>query len=65
VGNWNRTLDRLWKLVKWPNKTGPNDGEGNPVKPHSHMFRNTFANEFLEAEQGDIYDLANSLATPV
>jgi len=61
VGNWNRSLDRLWKLVKWPNGTGPIDGDGNPVKPHSHMFRNTFAKEFLEAEQGDIYDLAELL----
>jgi integrase len=54
TNNWNNQLRALWPLVEWPN--------GKPVKqPHSHMFRHTFAKEFLESEQGDIRDLARFL----
>jgi integrase/recombinase XerD len=61
ANKWNRSLRRLWKLVRWPNDMGPVDGDGNPVKPHSHMFRNTFGAEFLKSGQGDIRDLARLL----
>jgi integrase/recombinase XerD len=59
VGNFNRSLARLWKLVKWPRPIV--DVDQNPVKPHSHMLRHTFAYHFLQSKQGDIRDLARLL----
>jgi site-specific recombinase XerD len=51
---------KLWKLVKWP--TPLVDGDKKAVKPHSHMFRHTFAHHFLNTpdangRMGDIRDL--------
>jgi integrase len=50
---------RLWKLVKWPRPLV--DVDHNPVRPHSHMLRHTFAYHFLQSRQGDIRDLARLL----
>jgi integrase/recombinase XerD len=60
VNKWNRSLRRLWKLVDWRGNP-PVDGDGKPVRPHSHMFRNTFAAEILKSGQGDIRDVAKLL----
>lgn len=67
VGNYNRMLKRLFSLVKWPplrkGQVHPiEDGEHNPITPHSHMFRHTFAYWFLNTPDangklGDIRDL--------
>lgn len=61
VGNYNRMLKRLFSLVKWPRPV--EDGEHNPITPHSHMFRHTFAYWWLNTINpatgllGDIRDL--------
>jgi site-specific recombinase XerD len=59
VGNFNRSLARLWKLVKWPRPL--EDVDRNPVSPHSHMLRHTFSYHFLQSKQGDIRDLSRLL----
>jgi integrase/recombinase XerD len=59
AGDFSRDFLRLWKLVKWPRPLV--DVDQNPVKPHSHMFRHTFAYHFLQSKQGDIRDLARLL----
>jgi integrase/recombinase XerD len=59
VGNINRSLARLWKLVKWQRPLV--DVDRTPVRPHSHMLRHTFAYHFLQSKQGDIRDLARLL----
>jgi site-specific recombinase XerD len=59
VGNFNRSLARLWKLVKWPRPLV--DVDHNPVNPHSHMLRHSFAYHFLQSGQGEIRDLARLL----
>jgi integrase len=55
---WARRLAKLWRLVKWPSDLLSGD---RPVLPHSHMFRHTFAREFLRSGQGDIRDLSQLL----
>lgn len=45
AGLWSSALFRLWPLVKWPGVA--------PTKPHSHMFRHTFAAEYLKTARGD------------
>ena len=57
--DFSRDFLRLWKLVKWPRPLV--DVDHNPVKPHSHMLRHTFAYHFLQSRQGDIRDLARLL----
>jgi integrase len=47
-------LNRLFDLVKWPRPVV--DGDDNPVAPHSHMFRHTFAYGWLQVG-GDIRKL--------
>jgi integrase/recombinase XerD len=59
VGNFNRSFARLWKLVTWPRPLV--DVDHNPVRPHSHMLRHTFAYHFLQSKQGDIRDLSRLL----
>jgi integrase len=53
---WHRAFERLWKMVKWPSRLvaladGEQPGEGtkDPIKPHPHMFRHTFAYQQLRA----------------
>jgi integrase/recombinase XerD len=55
TSNWAVNLRQLWRLVDW---NPPLTCGGKPITPHSHMFRNTFAKEFLQSRQGDIRDLA-------
>lgn len=61
VGDYNRMFRRLRELVKWPRPV--EDGDGNPVAPHSHMLRHTFAYHWLNSvnpvtgQLGDIRDL--------
>jgi integrase/recombinase XerD len=52
---WHRAFERLWKLVDFPTplvaladgeKIG--EGTGDPIKPHPHMFRHTFAADLLQ-----------------
>jgi site-specific recombinase XerD len=51
---WHRAFERLWKLVEWPaplvalaDGEQPGEGTGDPIKPHPHMFRHTFAADLL------------------
>jgi len=37
---------QLFPTVKWPRPVA--DGEGNPIRPHSHMLRHTFAYDYLK-----------------
>jgi site-specific recombinase XerD len=46
ASTWQKTLRRLWKLVK--PALDLRDREGNRIRPKSHMFRNTFAVELLK-----------------
>jgi site-specific recombinase XerD len=52
---WHRAFERLWKLVDWPSPLvaladgeQPGEGTGDPIKPHPHMFRHTFAADLLQ-----------------
>jgi integrase/recombinase XerD len=59
TGNFSRDFLRLSKLVKWPRPLV--DVDNNPVKPHSHMLRHTFAYHYLQSRQGDIIELSRLL----
>lgn len=61
-GIWNRSFNRLWKLVSPP--LDLRDRGGNPMRPHLHMFRDTFAVEFL-ISGGSIRELATLLGNTV
>src|SRR6266849_10321605 len=43
ASTWQKTLRRMWKLVK--PALDLEDRDGKPIRPKSHMFRNTFAVE--------------------
>jgi integrase/recombinase XerD len=61
-GVWNRSFNRLWKLVNPP--LDLRDRSGNEMRPHPHMFRDTFAVEFLIAG-GSMRELATLLGNTV
>jgi integrase/recombinase XerD len=61
-GVWNRSFNRLWKLVDPP--LDLRDRGGNRMRPHPHMFRDTFAVEFLIAG-GSMRELATLLGNTV
>jgi integrase/recombinase XerD len=44
---WGKALRRLWQMVK--PALDLQDRYGEPLRPSSHFFRNTFAKEMLEA----------------
>ena len=46
ASTWQKTLRRLWKLVK--PALDLEDRDGKRIQPKSHMFRNTFAVELLK-----------------
>jgi integrase len=61
-GVWNRSFNRLWKLVSPP--LDLRDRSGHAMRPHPHMFRDTFAVEFLIAG-GSMRELATLLGNTV
>ncbi len=58
AGTWNKMFLRLWKVVDPP--LDLRDRDGNKLTPHPHMFRDTFAVEYLLAG-GDTRKLATLL----
>jgi integrase len=61
-GVWNRSFNRLWKLID--PALDLRDRSGRPMTPHPHMFRDTFAVENLIAGM-TMFEVATLLGNTV